>query len=76
MKLGMQSVVLLIEENIPEVMHWKGLWFSFAWHGEVENVYIARKRSRDGKRFGFVRMKDKKYADRIIERFHGFKLYD
>ncbi|KAK8692701.1 hypothetical protein V6N13_070308 [Hibiscus sabdariffa] len=56
-------------------MHWKGLWYSFARHGEVESVYIAWKRSRGGKRFGFVRMKDKKDADRIIERLHGFKLY-
>ncbi|KAK8667747.1 hypothetical protein V6N13_105228 [Hibiscus sabdariffa] len=38
-------------------------------------MYIARKRGRGGKRFGFVRMKDKKDANRIIERLHGFKLY-
>ncbi|KAK8991885.1 hypothetical protein V6N11_044783 [Hibiscus sabdariffa] len=42
-----QSVVSLFVENIPEAMHWKRLWFSFARHGEVENVYIARKRSRE-----------------------------
>ncbi|KAK8487912.1 hypothetical protein V6N12_021103 [Hibiscus sabdariffa] len=45
-----QSVVSLFVENIPEAMHWKRLWFSFARHGEVENVYIARKRSRGSQR--------------------------
>ncbi|KAK8582682.1 hypothetical protein V6N13_069454 [Hibiscus sabdariffa] len=44
-------------------------------HGEVVDVYIARKRSRGWKRFGFVRMSGKEDADRVIERLHGFKLY-
>ncbi|KAK8613478.1 hypothetical protein V6N13_101240 [Hibiscus sabdariffa] len=39
------------------------------------NVYIARKRSKGGKRFGFVRMNSKEDADRVIGRLHGFKLY-
>ncbi|KAL4377578.1 hypothetical protein GQ457_02G032510 [Hibiscus cannabinus] len=39
------------------------------------NVYIVRKRSRGGKRFGFVRMKDKENVDRVIERLHVFFLY-
>ncbi|KAK8582664.1 hypothetical protein V6N13_069436 [Hibiscus sabdariffa] len=56
-------------------MQWKGPWHSFARHGEVVNVYIVRKRSKGGKRFGFVRMNGKEDADRVIERLHGFKLY-
>ncbi|KAK8643957.1 hypothetical protein V6N13_013234 [Hibiscus sabdariffa] len=56
-------------------MQWKGLWHSFARHGEVVNVYIARKRSKGGKRFAFVRMNGKEDADRVIERLHSFKLY-
>ncbi|KAK8689715.1 hypothetical protein V6N13_088428 [Hibiscus sabdariffa] len=56
-------------------MQWKGLWHSFARHGEVVNVYIARKCSKGGKRFGFVRMNGKEDADRVIERLHGFKIY-
>ncbi|KAL4348986.1 hypothetical protein GQ457_17G018730 [Hibiscus cannabinus] len=66
---------LLYVENIPESMQWKGLWHSFARHGEVVNVYIARKRSKGGKRFGFVRMNGKEDTNRVIERLHGFKLY-
>ncbi|KAL4364149.1 hypothetical protein GQ457_04G012440 [Hibiscus cannabinus] len=56
-------------------MHWKGLWFAFARHGEVANVYIARRRSRGGKRFGFVRMKGLETAERVMNRLHGFILY-
>ncbi|KAK8635913.1 hypothetical protein V6N13_004626 [Hibiscus sabdariffa] len=72
---GKAGVTTLFVENIPENMHWKGLWFSFARHGDVVSVFIARKRSRGGKRFGFVRMKEKEDADIVIERLHGFFLY-
>ncbi|KAK8712285.1 hypothetical protein V6N13_147525 [Hibiscus sabdariffa] len=44
-------------------------------HEEVVDVYIARKQSRGGKRFEFVRMSGKEDADRVIERLHGFNLY-
>ncbi|KAK8674567.1 hypothetical protein V6N13_032676 [Hibiscus sabdariffa] len=70
-----QVIVSLFVENLPETLHWKGLWFSFARHGDVVNVYIARKRSRGGKRFGFVRMKNQEEAERVIQRLHGFTLY-
>ncbi|KAK8701278.1 hypothetical protein V6N13_019668 [Hibiscus sabdariffa] len=56
-------------------LHWRGLWHSFSRHGDVVNVYVARKRSR-GRRFGFVRMKNKEDVDRVIERLHGFHLYE
>ncbi|KAK8695492.1 hypothetical protein V6N13_000651 [Hibiscus sabdariffa] len=56
-------------------MHWKGLWHSFARHGEVVVAYIASKLSRGGKRFGFVRMGSKEDAERAVERLHGFRLY-
>ncbi|KAL4324137.1 hypothetical protein GQ457_11G030450 [Hibiscus cannabinus] len=72
---GRQEVVSLFVENLPETLHWKGLWFWFARHGDVVNVYIARKRSRGGKRFGFVRMKNLEEAERVIQRLHGFTLY-
>ncbi|KAL4309665.1 hypothetical protein GQ457_01G010940 [Hibiscus cannabinus] len=70
-----QEVVSLFVENLPETLHWKGLWFSFARHGDVVNAYITRKRNRGGKRFGFVRMKNLKEAERVIQRLHGFTLY-
>ncbi|KAK9001442.1 hypothetical protein V6N11_083225 [Hibiscus sabdariffa] len=33
---GKQGVISLYVENLPESLNWKGLWFAFARHGEVE----------------------------------------
>ncbi|KAK8713567.1 hypothetical protein V6N13_148780 [Hibiscus sabdariffa] len=74
-KKSKDRVISLFVENIPDGMHWKGLWFTFARHGDVDSVYIAKKISRGGKKFGFVRMKNRVDADRVIERLHGFRLY-
>ncbi|KAL4348961.1 hypothetical protein GQ457_17G023570 [Hibiscus cannabinus] len=71
----MEGAVSLFVENLPESLHWKGFWFAFARHGEVVNVYIARKRSRGGKRFGFVMMKNLEEADHVIHRLNGTTLY-
>ncbi|KAK8683777.1 hypothetical protein V6N13_039826 [Hibiscus sabdariffa] len=69
-----QSVSVFVE-NIPNAMHWKGLWHAFARHGDVTDTFIPRKLSRGGKRFGFVRLKSRTDAIRIIERLNGFILY-
>ncbi|KAK8635012.1 hypothetical protein V6N13_022890 [Hibiscus sabdariffa] len=69
-----QSVSVFVE-NIPKAMHWKGLWHAFARHGDVTDTFIPRKLSRGGKRFGFVRLKSRTDALRIIERLNGFILY-
>ncbi|KAK8530107.1 hypothetical protein V6N12_060863 [Hibiscus sabdariffa] len=74
-RLRGHEVITLFVENLPENLHWKGLWFLFARHGEVANVYIARKRSRGGKRFGFIRTKGLELAERVMNRLHGFILY-
>ncbi|KAL4271259.1 hypothetical protein GQ457_13G026050 [Hibiscus cannabinus] len=71
----MKITISLFVENLPERLHWKGLWFAFARHGEVVNVYIARKKSRGGKRFGFVRMKNLEEADRVTQRLNGAIFY-
>ncbi|KAL4347478.1 hypothetical protein GQ457_17G001450 [Hibiscus cannabinus] len=72
---GNKEVISLFVENLPEKLHWKGLWFSFARHGDVVSVYIAKKKSRGGKRFGFIRMKNLVEAKRVMERLDGFTLY-
>ncbi|KAK8549932.1 hypothetical protein V6N13_055492 [Hibiscus sabdariffa] len=70
-----RKCVSLFVENIPERMQWKGLWHLFARHGEVVATFIARKLSRGGKRFGFVRFKDEVDAGRAMERLNGFEVY-
>ncbi|KAK8514610.1 hypothetical protein V6N12_057509 [Hibiscus sabdariffa] len=71
---GERSVSIFVE-NIPTRMHWKGLWHLFARHGDVYATYIARKLSRGGKRFGFVRFKNEVDAGRAMERLDGFVVY-
>ncbi|KAK8634188.1 hypothetical protein V6N13_015016 [Hibiscus sabdariffa] len=61
--------------NLPEILHWKGLWASFGHHDDVLYVFIPNKRSRSDKRFGFVRFSSKIDADRAISRLNGFALF-
>ncbi|PWA62537.1 hypothetical protein CTI12_AA363060 [Artemisia annua] len=41
--------------NFPETLDAKNLWKEFQSHGRIVDAYIANKRSKIGKRFGFVR---------------------
>ncbi|KAL4386790.1 hypothetical protein GQ457_09G019190 [Hibiscus cannabinus] len=70
-----QSVWTLFVHNIEDRLHWKGVWQVFDRHGVVVDVFIPRRRSRAGRRFGFVRMASKEDTDRVIERLNGFWLY-
>ncbi|KAK8598799.1 hypothetical protein V6N13_076745 [Hibiscus sabdariffa] len=70
-----QEVFTVFVENIPKAMGLKGLWHSFARHGDVVDTFIPRKPSRGGKKFGFVRFGKKIDAERVIERLNGFTLY-
>ncbi|KAK8631331.1 hypothetical protein V6N13_080090 [Hibiscus sabdariffa] len=56
-------------------MEWQGLWHTFARHGDVVDTFIARKQSRGGKKFGFVRFANKIDAERVIEKLNGFTIY-
>ncbi|KAL4271620.1 hypothetical protein GQ457_13G010870 [Hibiscus cannabinus] len=68
------DVVTVFVSNIPPIMHWQGLWASFAHHGEVVDSFIPSKRSRAGSRFGFVRFSNMTDAHRAISRLDGFFL--
>ncbi|KAK8560975.1 hypothetical protein V6N13_026410 [Hibiscus sabdariffa] len=61
--------------NLPEKLHWKGLWVLFSYHGDVLDAFIPRKRSKGGQRFGFVRYKSMEDAMRAQERLDGFSIY-
>ncbi|KAH1115510.1 hypothetical protein J1N35_008888 [Gossypium stocksii] len=58
--------------NIPDSMHWKGLWALFRFHGNVVDAFIPAKRSMEGNRFGFVRFAKLVDAQRAISRLDGF----
>ncbi|TYH95086.1 hypothetical protein ES332_A12G083300v1 [Gossypium tomentosum] len=70
----MRGQVTLFVSNIPETMHWKGLWALFNYHGEVKDAFIPIKKNKDGKMFGFVRYSNDTDAQRAIVRLNGFVL--
>ncbi|MBA0827736.1 hypothetical protein Goarm_012489, partial [Gossypium armourianum] len=57
--------------NIPDSMHWKGLWALFRFHGNVLDAFIPAKRSMKGKKFGFVRFAKLVDAQREISSLDG-----
>ncbi|KAK8682954.1 hypothetical protein V6N13_039032 [Hibiscus sabdariffa] len=69
------QIVNLFVRNLPPALHWSGLWQIFGRHGDIIESYIARKVDRTGKRFGFVKFKNRIEAERAIERLNGFCLY-
>ncbi|KAH1040220.1 hypothetical protein J1N35_041963 [Gossypium stocksii] len=58
--------------NIPDSMHWKGLWALFNFHGNVLDAFIPAKRIMEGKRFEFVRFDNMDDAQREIARLDSF----
>ncbi|KAK8684001.1 hypothetical protein V6N13_040039 [Hibiscus sabdariffa] len=70
----MEAATVFIH-NLPEKLHWKGLWAAFGHHGDVLDAFIPLKRSKSGWRFGFVRYAAKAYATRALSRLNGFILF-
>ncbi|KAL4360988.1 hypothetical protein GQ457_04G018550 [Hibiscus cannabinus] len=52
--------------NLPQRLHWQGLWFAFARHGEVVDAFILLNKNRSGSRFEFVRFSNLENAQRAI----------
>ncbi|KAH1037923.1 hypothetical protein J1N35_039666 [Gossypium stocksii] len=52
---GRKNLKTVFAYNIPDSMHWKGLWVIYSFYGNVVDAFIPAKRSKEGKRFGFVR---------------------
>ncbi|KAL4342095.1 hypothetical protein GQ457_08G017320 [Hibiscus cannabinus] len=69
------QLATIFVHNLPEKTHWKGLWAAFGHHGEVIDAFIPMKRSRSGRRFGFVGSASKNDANRAIARLNGFTLF-
>ncbi|KAK8675404.1 hypothetical protein V6N13_033471 [Hibiscus sabdariffa] len=73
--VGARQTTTIFIHNLPEKMHWKGLWATFGHHGDVIDAFIPTKRSIRGRKFGFVRYASKTDADRAIARLNGFRLF-
>ncbi|KAK8681629.1 hypothetical protein V6N13_054031 [Hibiscus sabdariffa] len=70
-----QRPVTVFVHNSPPKMHWKGLWATFAHHGDVVDSFIPQKKSRSGNRFGFIRFVTRTGADRALNILNGFLLF-
>ncbi|KAK8609399.1 hypothetical protein V6N13_061848 [Hibiscus sabdariffa] len=70
-----KQVVTIYVNNIAEKLHWKGLWLAFGRHGEVLDAFIANKRNKEDRKFGFIRTSNKIDANRMIERLNNFRLF-
>ncbi|PPD86507.1 hypothetical protein GOBAR_DD16565 [Gossypium barbadense] len=66
------NLITLFVYNIPMSMHWKGLWALFRYHENIIDAFILEKKSKNGKRFGFVRFSKILDAQRAISRINGF----
>ncbi|XVF17804.1 hypothetical protein REPUB_Repub10bG0155800 [Reevesia pubescens] len=49
------DVTSVFINNIPKQVHWRWLWRIFSHHGKVVDVFIPKKCSKSGRRYGFVR---------------------
>ncbi|KAL4295855.1 hypothetical protein GQ457_12G032140 [Hibiscus cannabinus] len=70
-----KTVSTLFVCNISEKLHWKCLWAAFGHHGDVIDAFIPKKKTRNGKRFGFVRFATREDADQAMARLNGFVLF-
>lgn len=70
MSMALQIMVFMY--NILMTMHWKELWTLFSYHDKVVDVFISEKKSKNGKKFNFVRFSNYVDAQRAITRLDGF----
>lgn len=57
--------------NFPENWEVVSLWKTFKLYGEVSDIYMAGKRMRNGKKFGFVRFKNVDDIRKMEQRLGG-----
>ncbi|XVF11023.1 hypothetical protein REPUB_Repub07fG0233500 [Reevesia pubescens] len=62
--------------NIPTRVHWRWLRKIFQWHGTVIDVFIPKKRSSSGKKFGFVHFASLREAKTAVGRLNGAWILD
>lgn len=57
--------------NFPDKWEVKQMWETFKYHGSIVEIYMAKKRLRKGKRFGFVRFKGVKNVGIMEVKLNG-----
>ncbi|KAK8603682.1 hypothetical protein V6N13_096156 [Hibiscus sabdariffa] len=69
------KIIAVFVSNLPPRLHWKGLWATFAHHGDVLDTFIPLKNSKDVSRYGFIRFSKMVDVQRVVSRLNGFLLY-
>ncbi|XVF35207.1 hypothetical protein REPUB_Repub18cG0125600 [Reevesia pubescens] len=70
------AISTVFVNHIPPRAHWRWLWNIFNHHGHVVDVFIPRKRSGMGHRFGFVRFGSKMDVANALRSLNGAWLLD
>ncbi|KAL4364359.1 hypothetical protein GQ457_04G020670 [Hibiscus cannabinus] len=67
-----RGVITLFISNLPTKIHWTRLRQTFGRHGDLVDAYVANKKDKQGRRYGFVRFSNQRDADRAMERINRF----
>ena len=75
-----QDVTSFYFTRFPDDATEKDMWIHFKQVGDVREIFISRKRNRNGKRYGFVRFKGVKDVHQMEKKldsmiFGGLKMY-
>lgn len=60
--------------NFPESWGMSELWMLFKKYGMVYDMFMVRKRLRNGQRYGFVRFKDIVDVRKLLQALNGIKI--
>ncbi|GAB2276253.1 hypothetical protein Dimus_010984 [Dionaea muscipula] len=70
------KICTIFVEDIPDAMDRAAILRLFVKFGVVRDVFIPRKRSKTGKRFGFVRYNCSVAAEVAIQKTNGVWMHD
>ncbi|XVF15686.1 hypothetical protein REPUB_Repub09cG0176600 [Reevesia pubescens] len=74
--MKLMAVFSIFVNNIPAKVHWRWLQNIFDFHGKVVDVFILKKRSNRGQKFGFVRFASLSEAKTTARSLNGVWLLD
>lgn len=62
--------------NIPDSAQLKDFWLLFKKEGRIKDIVLPQNRDRNNKRYGFVKVFEKKMLERLISKYNGHFLKD
>jgi hypothetical protein len=71
-----RRITKIFVSNLPEGCSGADLASHIRLHGQIYDIYIARKRDKGGNRFGFISMLDVKDRDDLLKNLRGIRMGD